>query len=65
MHVVMADINITLLQQSVEDVKSVADGGEVTGVNVDVSKVEDVVKLKETVLDQHGEIAVLMNNVSV
>lgn len=65
MHVVMADINSSLLKSSVEEVKRSANGhaGDVTGVEVDVSKVEDVVRLRDTVLDQHGEIAVLMNNV--
>lgn len=63
----MADINSSLLKTSVEEVKSAAGNQsiEVTGVDVDVSKVEDLLRLRDKVLDQHGEIAVLMNNVSI
>jgi NAD(P)-dependent dehydrogenase (short-subunit alcohol dehydrogenase family) len=65
MHVVMADINSSLLEKSVAEVKKVTGAGEITPVVVDVSKMEEVVKLKEKVLDLHGEIAILMNNVSI
>ena len=64
MHVVMVDINTQLLEQSVNDVKAVPGAGDITAVGTDVSKLDEVVKLRERVLDLHGEIAILMNNVS-
>jgi NAD(P)-dependent dehydrogenase (short-subunit alcohol dehydrogenase family) len=63
MHVVMVDINTQLLEQSVNDVKAIPGAGDITAVVTDVSKLDEVVKLREKVLDLHGEIAILMNNV--
>jgi NAD(P)-dependent dehydrogenase (short-subunit alcohol dehydrogenase family) len=65
MHVVMADINSELLETSSEEVKAIAGAGDVTYVVTDVSKLDQVIKLREKALDLHGEIAILMNNVSL
>jgi NAD(P)-dependent dehydrogenase (short-subunit alcohol dehydrogenase family) len=65
MHVVMVDINSKLLEDSAQVVKSITGAGDVTPITTDVSKFDEVIKLKEKVLDLHGEIALLMNNVSL
>jgi NAD(P)-dependent dehydrogenase (short-subunit alcohol dehydrogenase family) len=65
MHVVMVDINTKLLETSAQEVKSISGAGDVTPITTDVSKFDEVIKLKEKVLDLHGEIAILMNNVRV
>ena len=61
----MVDINSDLLQTSSSAVKSIAEAGDVTAVTTDVSKIAEVIKLKEKVLELHGDIAILMNNVSL
>lgn len=63
MHVVMVDINSKLLETSAQEVKSISEAGDVTPVVTDVSKIDEMIALKDKVLDLHGEIAILMNNV--
>ncbi|KAH8090868.1 hypothetical protein HD553DRAFT_19116 [Filobasidium floriforme] len=65
MHVVMVDINTKLLETSAQEVKSITGAGDVSPITTDVSKFDEVIKLKEKVLDLHGEIAILMNNAAL
>lgn len=64
MKVFLADIDAALLQNSRKQVEAVASAGEVESMVVDVSKLEDVVALKDKVMELWGEVAILMNNVS-
>ncbi|KAI5454587.1 hypothetical protein NCC49_003481 [Naganishia albida] len=62
MKVFLADIDAALLQNSRKQVEAVASAGEVESMVVDVSKLEDVVALKDKVMELWGEVAILMNN---
>lgn len=44
------------LQAAVETVRAIPDVGQVEGFKADVSKVEDVVELREKVLEIFGEV---------
>jgi NAD(P)-dependent dehydrogenase (short-subunit alcohol dehydrogenase family) len=60
----LADLSAEALEQAAEAVAVVAPGGkaDVAIVPTDVSRPEDVEKLRDTVYTRFGEVAVLMNN---
>ncbi|KAJ9093126.1 hypothetical protein QFC19_008469 [Naganishia cerealis] len=70
MKVFLADIHAEHLAAARDQVEAViagdaACGGEVETMVVDVSKLEDVVALKDKVMELWGEVAILMNNASI
>ncbi|KAJ9115711.1 hypothetical protein QFC20_001038 [Naganishia adeliensis] len=62
MKVFLADIDAELLESARKQVDAAATGGEVESMVVDVSKLADVVALKDKVMELWGEVAILMNN---
>ncbi|EKD03761.1 hypothetical protein A1Q2_01987 [Trichosporon asahii var. asahii CBS 8904] len=64
LNVVMVDVAQSL-DASAKEVKQVEGSGDVVPVHCDVSNIEDVVKLREQVLDTYGECQVLMNNAGI
>jgi NAD(P)-dependent dehydrogenase (short-subunit alcohol dehydrogenase family) len=67
MKVVMADLPGETLEQAATAVVGAARGGasDVCALGVDVSRLEDMVRLKEEALEAFGEVAVLMNNAGI
>ena len=63
MQVVMADIQPDALESAVADLKRA--GHEVTGVQTDVSRREQIEALAEAALDAYGKINVVHNNAGV
>ncbi|WVQ80509.1 hypothetical protein IAT38_002614 [Cryptococcus sp. DSM 104549] len=61
MSVVLADSNPEALKKAVAEVDA-AGAGSVTGVKVDVSEIAQVVALRDKVLDDFGEVHILMAN---
>lgn len=55
-------VDIAPLEQAVEAVKAVDGAGDVLPVTCDVSRIDDVVALRDKVLDVYGEIHLLLNN---
>lgn len=64
LNVFMVDVAQSL-NASAEEVKKVDGAGDVVPVHCDVSNIEDVVKLREQVLDTYGECHVLLNNAGI
>ena len=63
MKVVMADVNAAALDAAMRSVASRAERqGEVIGVPTDVSKREEIERLKARALETFGEVSFLMNN---
>ena len=60
--VVVADVEATVLDASVAEL---AEGGEVTGVQTDVSSFDSVKALADRVYDDHGACHLLFNNAGV
>jgi NAD(P)-dependent dehydrogenase (short-subunit alcohol dehydrogenase family) len=60
----LADLDGSALEQATAEIASVAKHGssDVLSVPTDVSKLEEVQRLKDQVYDRFGEVAVLMNN---
>jgi NAD(P)-dependent dehydrogenase (short-subunit alcohol dehydrogenase family) len=67
MRVCLADLSGTALDQAAAEVASVARGGprDVLAVPTDVSKLDEVQRLKDRAYQAFGEVAVLMNNAGV
>ncbi len=63
MKVVLADVEEDALTQAESELSS--NGGEVTAVLTDVTKIEDLKALAQTTLDKYGEIDLLCNNAGV
>jgi NAD(P)-dependent dehydrogenase (short-subunit alcohol dehydrogenase family) len=64
MTVCMADLSQQALDEAAGQVAAKSSSGRqnVLTVPVDVSKIEDVTRLRDTVYDRFGDVAVLMNN---
>jgi len=64
LRVSLADLGGNVLEQAAEEVASVANQGaaDVLMVPTDVSKIEEVQRLKDRVYETFGEVAVLINN---
>jgi hypothetical protein len=56
MHVVIVDINEDVLDKAVEQIKGVDGVGEVWGLKVDVSRIDEVIAMREKVFDEFGEV---------
>jgi hypothetical protein len=56
MHVVIVDINEDVLDKAVKQVKGVDGVGEVWGLKVDVSRIDEVIAMREKVFDEFGEV---------
>lgn len=67
MKVCLADLNEEALKAAGESVSAIAPGGadNVRAVSCNVSRLADVARLKELVLSEFGEVAVLMNNAAI
>ena len=67
MKVVMADLAGERLDQAAAEVVAIARGGasDVCAAPTDVSRLEEVMRLKEEAFDAFGEVAVLMNNAGI
>ncbi|AAW43123.1 hypothetical protein CNBD4130 [Cryptococcus deneoformans B-3501A] len=60
--IVLVDIDPAALDPAVEKVKSVEGVGTVFGVRVDVGNVKEVASLRDRVLEEFGEVHILMAN---
>jgi NAD(P)-dependent dehydrogenase (short-subunit alcohol dehydrogenase family) len=58
-------VDVAPLDAAVAAVQAVENVGEVVPVRCDVSKIAEVVALREKVLDQFGEVQLLLNNAGV
>jgi NAD(P)-dependent dehydrogenase (short-subunit alcohol dehydrogenase family) len=56
MHVIIVDINQEALDAAVKSIKGVTGVGEVWGLKVDVSKIDEVVAMREKVFEEFGEV---------
>ncbi len=67
MKIVMADINEEELNQVVDQVRAVSplDDTDILPVVADVSQLDQVQALKETVYETYGEVGLLMNNAGI
>ncbi|WRT67704.1 uncharacterized protein IL334_004676 [Kwoniella shivajii] len=65
MSIFLADIDETSLSSAMEKVKSIDGVGEVFGAKVDVSEIDQVVGMKDKVLEEFGEIHILMANAGI
>jgi len=67
MKVVLADLPGEDLGRAAGEVVALARGGasDVCAVGVDVSRLEDLMRLKEEAFDAFGDVAVLMNNAGI
>ncbi|KAH9922970.1 NAD-P-binding protein [Fomitopsis serialis] len=65
MKVAIADVNEEPLSKVGAELTKVVGEGNVLVVPTDVSKLEDVVRLRDTVYEAWGEVAVLMNNAGI
>jgi len=65
MKLAIADINEAKLNQVKKELVNALGEQNVISVVTDVSKIGDVTKLSNTVFDQWGEVAVLMNNAGI
>ncbi|MBR7799812.1 SDR family NAD(P)-dependent oxidoreductase [Undibacterium fentianense] len=63
MHLVLADINATILDQTVQQIR--AAGTEVIGLTIDVSKEDQIQQLADTAYSQFGAVHLLINNAGV
>ena len=62
MHVIIVDLNEETLDSAVKSIKGVSGVGEVWGLKVDVSKIDEVVAMREKVFEEFGEVCPLDNN---
>ena len=65
MNVVLADLEGAALDAARLDVEGVAKEARVLAVPTDVSRREDVERLRDAALAQFGDVAVLMNNAAI
>ncbi|KAL5524224.1 hypothetical protein ACEPAF_9364 [Sanghuangporus sanghuang] len=65
LRIALADVNEEQLKEAGKEVAAITGEANVLVVRTDVSHFEEVVKLKEKVLDTWGEVAVLLNNAGV
>ena len=65
MNVVLADLKGAALNAARLDVEGVAKGAGVVAVATDVSRRDDVERLRDAALSQFGDVAVLMNNAAM
>ncbi|KAI0299621.1 NAD-P-binding protein [Russula brevipes] len=63
--VAIADINVETLGALAKELSGTSGEANVLAVPVDVSKLEDVVHLRDRVYEAWGEVAVLLNNAAV
>ncbi len=61
--VVIGDINESLLEEAVKELKE--QGGEATGVVCNITNREQVAKLMNTAKDQYGSLDILLNNAAI
>jgi NADP-dependent 3-hydroxy acid dehydrogenase YdfG len=59
MHVIIVDINQEALDSAIKSLKGVSGVGEVWGLKVDVSKIDEVVAMREKVFEEFGEVCPL------
>ncbi|CAG7853080.1 SubName: Full=Related to 20beta-hydroxysteroid dehydrogenase {ECO:0000313/EMBL:CCA70831.1} [Serendipita indica DSM 11827] len=66
LRIVLADNDQAALDKATAQVAAVAnDSSHVIGIHADVSKMEDVVRLRERAFDAFGEVSVLLNNAGI
>ena len=67
MKVVLGDLGGERLERAAAEVVAVARGGasDVCAVPADVSRLEDLIRLKDEAYDAFGDVAVLMNNAGI
>ena len=67
MRIVLADLPGEALERAAAEVVAQAKGGasDVCSVPVDVSRLEDLLRLKEEAFDAFGDVALLMNNAGI
>ncbi|KAH8085952.1 NAD-P-binding protein [Cristinia sonorae] len=65
MKIVIADVNVAGLKKVAKEVAQIIGENNVLAVPTDVSKLEDVVRLKDKVYETWGEVGILMNNAGI
>ncbi|WWC88752.1 uncharacterized protein L201_003665 [Kwoniella dendrophila CBS 6074] len=65
MSLYLADIDGESLDKAIKQIKEIEGVGEVFALKCDVSSIKDVLELKEKVLDEFGEIHILMANAGI
>lgn len=65
MKVAIADVNEAALQKVGQEVAQIVGESNVLVIPTDVSKLDDVVRLRDRVYEAWGEVAVLMNNAGI
>jgi len=65
MRVVLADVNEAKLKEAAQDVIESVGEQNVLAIKTDVTKLEEVEKLRDKVLETWGEVAVLLNNAGI
>ncbi|KAI5989113.1 hypothetical protein EDD15DRAFT_2389183 [Pisolithus albus] len=63
--IALADVNEEGLTAAGKEVTAIAGDGNVLVIPTDVSKIEEVVRLRDKVYEAWGEVAVLMNNAAI
>ena len=61
--VVIADLNESAIETTVEEIKSA--GGKAAGYKVDVAKREETQEIMRKVVEEHGRIDILVNNAGI
>ena len=63
--VIIADLGADRIAKAVEDIRAVASGGEVTGIETDVSDRASIEALERQAADRFGGTDVLLNNAAI
>ncbi|KAI6130020.1 hypothetical protein EV401DRAFT_1851972 [Pisolithus croceorrhizus] len=63
--IALADVNEEALIAAGKEVTAIAGDGNVLVIPTDVSKIDEVVRLRDKVYEAWGEVAVLMNNAAI
>ncbi|KIO02792.1 hypothetical protein M404DRAFT_147448 [Pisolithus tinctorius Marx 270] len=63
--IALADVNEEALTAAGKEVTAIAGDGNILVIPTDVSKIDDVVRLRDKVYEAWGEVAVLMNNAAI
>ncbi|TDL19670.1 NAD-binding protein [Rickenella mellea] len=65
LRIVLADVNEEQLKEAAKETAKIVGESNVLAMRTDVSVLEDVVRLRDKVFEQWGEVSVLMNNAGI
>lgn len=60
MHIILVDVDEAALEKATKSVKAVDGVGEVWGLKADVSRIDEVVALREKVFEEFGEVSPIL-----